>query len=391
MSKVNVHKGPEVLKSRQVIELPIEYLKLDERNPRFGEDYSGKATQTDILNNIVKNYGVTDVLSSIAINGYFSAEPMVVKKINDKEYTVMEGNRRLSACLILIEDDRARDQIDIFKSYIKNYHEHGSHRLQKIPAIVFEGAQDNKPLVSYLGVRHIVSTKDWDSYAKAAWISRTVNDGEMSISDISSMIGDKHNTIKRLLQGFNFVKQLEKSGKYTKEDSVKKGRGSNSAYPFSWVYTLLGYKSVQDFVQLSSEEKEIEPINSEKLDNAKLLMTAMFGDKRTGKNSQVNDSRKLGLLAEIVSSEEKVRYLKSGKNVDEIQALSKPTEERIIELMFQISDHLEECHSRVIKDKISKETAVSLSERLDQLSRQFSKFRGSINDVIIGKELDGEF
>ncbi|CAD7562659.1 Phage protein [Citrobacter europaeus] len=391
MPQKKIKKELDELKSRQVIELPIEYLKLDEKNPRFGEDFSGKATQIDVLNNIVKNYGVTDVLSSIAINGYFSAEPMVVKKINEKEYTVMEGNRRLSACLILIQDDRARDQLDIFKSYIEKYHKHGSHRLTKIPAIVFEGAQDNKPLVSYLGVRHIVSTKDWDSYAKAAWISRTVNDGDMSISDISSMIGDKHNTIKRLLQGYNFVKQLERTGKYTKDDSVKKGRGSNSAYPFSWVYTLLGYKSIQDFVNLSSEEKELEPINSEKLDNAKLLMTAMFGDKRTGKNSQVNDSRKLGLLAEIVSSEEKVRHLKAGRNVDEIQSLSKPAEERIIELIFQISDNLEECHSRVNKDKITKETAIALSERLDQLSRQFRKFRESLNSVIAGKDTDGEF
>ena len=391
MPQKKIKKELDELTSRQVIELPIEYLKLDEKNPRFGEDFSGKATQIDVLNNIVKNYGVTDVLSSIAINGYFSAEPMVVKKINEKEYTVMEGNRRLSACLILIQDDRARDQLDIFKSYIEKYHKHGSHRLTKIPAIVFEGAQDNKPLVSYLGVRHIVSTKDWDSYAKAAWISRTVNDGDMSINDISSMIGDKHNTIKRLLQGYNFVKQLERTGKYTKDDSVKKGRGSNSAYPFSWVYTLLGYKSIQDFVNLSSEEKELEPINSEKLDNAKLLMTAMFGDKRTGKNSQVNDSRKLGLLAEIVSSEEKVRHLKAGRNVDEIQSLSKPAEERIIELIFQISDNLEECHSRVNKDKITKETAIALSERLDQLSRQFRKFRESLNSVIAGKDTDGEF
>lgn len=45
-------------------------------------------------------------------------------------------------------------------------------------------------------MRHIVSTKDWDSYAKAAWISRTIKEGDMSVSDISTMIGDRNSTIK---------------------------------------------------------------------------------------------------------------------------------------------------------------------------------------------------
>ncbi|HCO7073693.1 TPA: hypothetical protein OBS14_003845 [Escherichia coli] len=55
----------------------------------------------------------------------------------------------------------------------------------------------------------------------------------MSVSDISTMIGDRNSTIKRLLSGYNFIKQMESAGKYNKDDSVKKGRGSNTSYPFS--------------------------------------------------------------------------------------------------------------------------------------------------------------
>ncbi|HCO4110994.1 TPA: ParB N-terminal domain-containing protein, partial [Escherichia coli] len=337
------------LKHKAVQYINIEDLELDVENPRFGEDSSSSDTQVDVLNNIVKNYGVTDVISSIAVNGYFSAEPMVVRKNNNKKFTVMEGNRRLAACLILKNDDRARDQVNLHQQYIDKYNSHGCPKIDPVPAIVFEDDDgvDKKSLISYLGVRHIVSTKDWDSYAKAAWISRTIKEGDMSVSDISTMIGDRNSTIKRLLSGYNFIKQMESAGKYNKDDSVKKGRGSNTSYPFSWVYTLLSYKSIQDFVGLSDNPTDPNPIDEKKLDNAKLLMTAMFGNKNKGQNSQVKDSRNLGVLAEIVASPEKVILLKQGKDVEDINDLTQPIGDRLTSLMLEIRSKLDECLTRV--------------------------------------------
>ncbi|SUC47008.1 Uncharacterised protein [Providencia stuartii] len=136
----------------------------------------------------------------------------------------MEGNRRLAACLILKNDDRARDQISLHKQYIDKYISHNSPDLDKIPVIVFDDDDgiDKKSLISYLGVRHIVSTKDWDSYAKAAWIARTIKDGNMSVDDISTMIGDRNSTIKRLLSGYNFIKQLESAASIIKMIVLRK-------------------------------------------------------------------------------------------------------------------------------------------------------------------------
>lgn len=343
----------------------VAHLQLDVTNPRFGETIDGDATQNEVLNNIVKNYGVTDVISSLAVNGYFSAEPMVVKKVAEDKHIVMEGNRRLAACLILLEDDRARDQLDNYREYIDKYKENSDLNISSIPAIVFDGDVDKKSLVSYLGVRHIVSTKDWDSFAKAAWIARTISEGDMNVQDISSMIGDKHSTIKRLLTGYHFVKQMERTGKYNKEDSIKKGRGSNTSYPFSWVYTLLGYTSIQNFVGLSQDATNDNPIETSKLDNAKLVMTAMFGNKREGVDSKVKDSRNLGALAEIVASPEKLRLLQSGKNINEIAELMQPVDERVNGLMLGIRDNLDEVISRMGRDLIQKDTAIYVNGLVD--------------------------
>ncbi|HCR2015785.1 hypothetical protein ACT01T_11305 [Enterobacter asburiae] len=381
----------EKLRHKEVQYLPIDFLDLDVENPRFGEDSSSSDTQIDVLNNIVKNYGVTDVISSIAVNGYFSAEPMVVKKIGNDKYTVMEGNRRLAACLILKNDDRARDQVSLHQQYIDKYIAHNRPKIDPIPAIVFEDDDDidKRSLISYLGVRHIVSTKDWDSYAKAAWIARTIKDGNMSVSDISTMIGDRNSTIKRLLSGYNFIKQMELAGKYNKDDSVKKGRGSNTSYPFSWVYTLLGYKSIQDFVGLSDDPTISNPIDDKKLDNAKLLMTAMFGNKNKGLNSQVKDSRNLGVLAEIVASPEKIILLKQGKDVEEINDLTQPIGERLTNLMLEIRGKLDECITRVGREDLPKQDAIDLLNYLEQISKQFRTLRTSISEAVSGNDAEG--
>ena len=379
------------LKHKAVQYINIEDLELDVENPRFGEDSSSSDTQVDVLNNIVKNYGVTDVISSIAVNGYFSAEPMVVRKNNNKKFTVMEGNRRLAACLILKNDDRARDQVNLHQQYIDKYNSHGCPKIDPVPAIVFEDDDgvDKKSLISYLGVRHIVSTKDWDSYAKAAWISRTIKEGDMSVSDISTMIGDRNSTIKRLLSGYNFIKQMESAGKYNKDDSVKKGRGSNTSYPFSWVYTLLSYKSIQDFVGLSDNPTDPNPIDEKKLDNAKLLMTAMFGNKNKGQNSQVKDSRNLGVLAEIVASPEKVILLKQGKDVEDINDITQPIGDRLTSLMLEIRSKLDECLTRVGREDLPMQDAIQLNIYLEQISKQFRSFRVSINEAITGSDSEG--
>lgn len=52
-------------------------LLLDADNPRFGGQQVGLVDQVKVLDHIVASYGVDDVLSSLAVNGYFLAEPLV--------------------------------------------------------------------------------------------------------------------------------------------------------------------------------------------------------------------------------------------------------------------------------------------------------------------------
>lgn len=332
---------------REITEVPLEHLLLDEKNPRFGlQDYG--ASQEQILDLIVEKFGVDDVLSSLAVNGYFTAEPMVCRQLEKSpKAVVMEGNRRLAACLIIVGDKRASNQAKRTAEYQKIWKDNGQKPIDPVPTILFGPHEQEHAILSYLGVRHIASSQSWDSYAKAAWVARVVEQSKLSVADVSTMIGDQHKTVSRLLEGYYLVKQLQDNGIFLPQNSVRGGRGSVTDYPFSWVYTALGYKSVRDFLGMAEKEAKVDPIAKDFLPKGGVLLDAMFGNKSKGRNASVADSRQLGLLANAVASPEKVHLLEQGKTVDEIETLTLPLDQSLAKGLGDVRDILKELLARV--------------------------------------------
>jgi len=309
--------------------IPLSDLELDARNPRFGGLGTNDASQRDILNRIVTVFGVGDVLSSLAVNGFFQAEPLVGRARADGKVTIMEGNRRLAACLVLAGESRAVDQVGIGEQARSTWISHGARQIDPIPVIVFGEHEQSRELLSYLGVRHISASSPWDSYAKAAWVAEVVRQSSLSITEVAQMVGDKNQTVSRLLEGFYFIRQVEEAGRFRPSDSVRAGRGSVTAYPFSWVYTILGYLTTRVFLGLPDGPPVPNPVPANKLDNAGLLCRAMFGDRSHGRNSAVTDSRQLGDLASVFASEEKVALLEQGHSVASIVRMTRPIDEQL--------------------------------------------------------------
>jgi hypothetical protein len=264
---------------------------------------------------------------------------------------------------MLSGDPRAENQALRAAAFVKVWIEHGSPRLDPVPAIVFErGMQKN--LLSYLGVRHISSSKSWDSYAKAAWVARVIRDNSLSVREVAAMIGDQHRTIERLLQGYYVTNQLIASGDFRPEDSVRKGRGSVSAYPFSWVYTILGYSAARRYLGIDGQADVTveQPIDPGSLAKGGVLMRAMFGDSRAGRNSSVTDSRELGALASVLVNPEKLALLEQGKSVDEIERISLPTEDQLRGGLASVRDTLSQLISRVEESPLSASQAQAFVE-----------------------------
>jgi hypothetical protein len=322
-----VGRGSRAASGETVI--PLTRLLLDKENPRFGFALNQNVSQEDILDRIVEKFGIDDVLSSLAVNGYFRAEPMICRRGAGDALIVAEGNRRLAACLILTGEGRASRQQARGEHYRKIWIDHGRPTIDPVPVTVFE-EDSQHALLSYLGVRHISSSQPWDSYAKAAWVARVVEEEKLSVSDVALMIGDQHRTIRRLLEGYYFVQQVSEAGEFRPEDSIRRGRGSVTEYPFSWVYTILGYTTARRFLGMDDELVDIkQPVSAAKMTRAGLLTKAMFGDRATGRNAAIDDSRDLGELASALADPEKVTLLESGRSLAEITRITQPIESRL--------------------------------------------------------------
>ena len=345
------------LVGRKVTHIRLSNLLLDPKNPRFGLT-GPSASQEQILDLIVEKFGVNDVLSSLAVNGYFEAEPLVCRASADSEgYVVVEGNRRLAACLIITGDKRALNQATRTSEFKQRWKSSGSPSIDPLPAIVFQDHEQEKAILSYLGVRHIAASQPWDSYAKAVWVAQVVDSQGLDIQTVATMIGDQHRTVNRLLEGYYLVQQLVNEGKFHPQDSIRRGRGSVTDYPFSWVYTVLGYATVRKFLELAEGKTSNSPLPLEKLDNGALLFAAMFGNRSKGRSAAVTDSRQLGVLASTLASEEKVQLLKLGKTIEQIETLTQPLGQRLSSGLGIVRETLRDLIAGLSEQDIDSETA----------------------------------
>jgi hypothetical protein len=357
-------------------EMELSDLLLDGDNPRLGHLAGKLRSQREILDEVVDTFGVDDVLSSLAVNGYFEAEPMVVVKDAKSKYRVAEGNRRLAACLILSGDERARNHERRTKEYQQIQKQYGQKKIERVPVRVLA---DDHSLLSYLGVRHIAASQPWDSYAKAAWIAKILDESALTLEDVSKMIGDQHRTIARALEGFYFVNQLRKNAQFNPEDSLRPGRGSNPQYPFSWVYTALGYGPVREWLELdelTEKGREKKPIPKEKLGDGGDLLVFLFGNKSKGRAASISDSRQIGDLAKGIANPESRRLLKRGKTVNEIEHLLKPARDRVSDNLLDAQDSLNKALTPLVEGEISASDASDLlgsSKKVRSVSNEVNR------------------
>ena len=374
---------------RGVERIDLADLILDADNPRFGRQDAG-SSQAELLDHLVWKFGVDDLLSSLSVNGYFEAEPIVCRRCrNSSKLVVVEGNRRLAACLILTQDQRAGNQAIRSERYGERWAQHGHPPVNPIPAIVFDPDERQQALLAYLGVRHIASAKPWDSYAKAAWVANVVENSGFTIAQVAEVIGDRNRTVNRMLEGYYLVEQLATSGHFDPDNSLRKGRGSVTAYPFSWVYTILGYAAVREFLHLGDEDARKNPVEPQRLEDAGLVLRAMFGDRSKARNGAITDSRELGALASAFSASGKVRLLDQGKTLQEIETLAQPIEKRLSNGMATVRDELRDLIGRLSERDLAGDAAEDLLAVATRNRRLATELERKLKEIALGGDDGG--
>ena len=176
-----------------------EELHFDLSNPRFA-DAEPFATEEDIVRYLTQHVDVDELLQSIRSAGYVDFEPLIVQR---EGRIVLEGNRRLAA-LRLLSDAPLRSKLRVPLPEVDD---------PKAPPtrVRVKWVDNRTDARAFIGFKHINGPFKWDAFAKAKFAAEWFESGG-NIATISRTLGDSHNTVRRLVNGWYALKQASEDG-----------------------------------------------------------------------------------------------------------------------------------------------------------------------------------
>lgn len=292
--------------------MPVKDLHFDRSNPRLAEyGILPQATDDEVLVVLWDAMDVRELVQSIAASGFFPHEALIVAREHDKN-VVIEGNRRLAAVQVLLNDQVAKKNGWEIPTLSKD----ARKRLESLPVIV----SDRQESWRYLGFKHVNGPAKWSSYAKANYIAYVHRTYSISLSDIANQIGDRHRTVQRLYRGLMVIEQAEREKVYDREDRFRQ------RFAFSHLYTGLDYDGVSSFISLKAEDEETKnPVPKEKVKELGELCVWLYGSKKDNRppvvESQNPDLRRLNA---VLNNREAIAALRAGTELVKAFEISRP-------------------------------------------------------------------
>jgi hypothetical protein len=322
MAKMPEAKFPGHGGKRPQLNIPIDRLHLDSENPRLPEEKQGKP-EPDILNTLYQNFFLDELAESMSKNGYFDEEPLVgipqklprnlrqadphSQEFKDfiesgsTQFTVVEGNRRLATGKLLL-DGALREQVRIKHWPVLS--DEVAEDLRELPVIVYRTRVE---IVPYLGVRHIIGIQKWESYPKARYIAKMVEEGR-SVNEVSELIGDKQGAVNKNYLCYRLLNQAKE------EFAIDLTKAKDD---FSLLLLAVGLRNIKRFLSLPTKFSDTNldtPVPQQSLRNLENLISWIFGDGR--KQRVIQESRDITeYLTHVVASAEALEYLENSRDL----------------------------------------------------------------------------
>lgn len=205
------------------LDIPLNHIYLDPNNPRFvgsnwvnipDEDITRESVQESSNRRLMEKFDIEKLRSNMEINGYLPIDRVVVKKLRNEAYVVLEGNRRICAAKdlrrVAARDDSiprdVRDSVNI------------------IPCLSYTG-DDPMAAWTFQGLRHITGINDWPAYNKAKLLVTQMEDESLNLTDVGKRFGLSAFGAGQWVRGYNAFIQASEESDYSEELDEK-------SYPF---------------------------------------------------------------------------------------------------------------------------------------------------------------
>lgn len=265
-----------VSERRDERKVPVDQLVLDAENPRL-TGYLPGAREVDVIQYLSDKADLEELIQSIACNGFLDIEPLIVTVRPDGKYLVVEGNRRVAAIKIL------RDHVVALEVglSVPEVPKENRNSLESVRVIVVANRDDAR---RFIGFKHINGPHKWDSLAKgrfaADWyLDERRHNSTVSIRDIARRLGDRHDTVRRLVQGIFLLDQAEKSGIFNVSDRFFQDK----PFFFSHLYTAIGRTPYREFLGIDPDWKREEPkpaaVPDDRIPHLKQVLQWLYGSR----------------------------------------------------------------------------------------------------------------
>ena len=302
---------PELEKPTKV---PVDCLRMDRENPRLTARMDHRS-EAALIAELYRGAELDELLQSMSANGYLDIEPLVVVEgTESRELVVLEGNRRLAAIRLLCEEDvgaRIRRDEGLSLS-IPEIPERLRPSFEQVTVYRVSDREQARPLI---GFKHINGPQKWDAYAKARFATKWYREAGVGLDEIATAIGDRHDTIKRMVSAVYVLEQASDEGLFQVEDRMPK------KFNFSHLYTALARSQYMEYLGLTGgwarHDPEPNPIPPERAPELRQLLRWIYGSKEDDeKPVVVRQNPDIKRLGEVLAKPEAIHELEVSANLD---------------------------------------------------------------------------
>ncbi|MBS4032290.1 MAG: ParB N-terminal domain-containing protein [Clostridiales bacterium] len=195
----------------------LEDLWFDPSNPRIHtpedsltlpkENIGDPDIQLEILQKLAvdKEHSIFRLQVSIARNGLLPIDNIIVIRLDNGKYLVVEGNRRIAAIKLLLMGTYGN---------ILNLSQEKIQHLTKIKVLVVDKEYPEENIMRFArlfqGLRHISGSRDeWNDFQKA-WFTCMMKDSyDMGLSDISKIFSSEQRVVSRHYKSYKALMQMK--------------------------------------------------------------------------------------------------------------------------------------------------------------------------------------
>lgn len=233
------------------ITLPLTSIFLDPNNPRFVGPDSQQVQDADIDNEtvqenarllLIRDYGVEKLRMNMEVNGYLPMDRVVVRKLMEGKYVVLEGNRRICAAKLITAI--GMDGSHVPEEVLASVHD--------IPCLEYVGTETDAAWI-FQGLRHITGISEWSAYNKAKLLVEQMEQEELTLTGAGKRFGLSAFGAGQWVRGYYAFKQAREDSDYIREVDER-------SYPYFQELFSKSSAAVREWLEWNDDESKFKNV-----------------------------------------------------------------------------------------------------------------------------------